>query len=106
VIDDACGWSGECAQLIFIADGKDAIAEDADPFSYAEVAIDGDDPAVDQDEIGGGRARQRRLQCGNGGNRWDQREQHGADHACRIAATVRPSKLPTGTTLCDGQRLS
>ncbi len=60
-IDDASGGTGEGPELIFVAGGEDAVSRDRHALGYREVAIDGDDLAVDQQEIGGRWARQRSL---------------------------------------------
>ena len=82
---------GDRLHLIVVADGHDAIADDRDGFVDRETAIDGDDLAVEQDEIGRGRAGKDRPLCGQR-RRGQEGEQERAQHAGSISRSTRLAK--------------
>ena len=91
-IDHPRRRTGDRAHLIVVADGHDAIADDRDRLVDGEAAIDGDDLAVEEDEVGRRRPRQdwplRRQR-----RRGEQHAQRGANHARSISA-LAPQFVP------------
>ena len=116
-IDHARRGTGDRAHLIVVADGHDAIADDRDRLLDAEAAIDGDDFAVEQDQVGRRRARQDwtlRRQSSRG----EQHAQRGANHPSKHilplprrslgegGPSIRPSNFANASLLSGRSRKS
>ena len=98
--------SGDGLHLIVVADGHDPIADDRDRLVNREAAIDGDDLAVEEHEIGRRRARQESGRCAASAAVASTSDQN----ATRItrgsifcfSPSIRPSKL-RGASLVSGR---